>query len=148
VDTPPVFNDTTLVALDTSDRILLLASLDLPTVKNIKRSVDTLKTLGLLSKVRLVLNRSSGSQGIEPEDVERVLEMKIHAQLPTEGKLVIQSVNRGQPFVLVDANAAISRGIYSMLPLVDARAVGPEVPEKPVVGKKRGFWSRPVVEAR
>lgn len=148
VDTPPVFNDTTLVALDMSDRILLLASLDLPTVKNIKRSVDILKTLGLLSKVKLILNRSSGSHGIEPEDVERVLEMKIDAQLPSEGRLVIQSVNRGQPFVAMDTNAIISRAVYGMLPLLDTRAGAVESQEKPRPLKKKSFWSRQAIEVR
>lgn len=148
VDTPPVFNDTNLVALDSSDRILLVASLDLPTVKNIKRSIDILKTLGLLPRVRLILNRSSGSQGIEPEDVERVLEMSINAQLPSDGKLVIQSVNRGQPFVTVDAGAPVSRAIYAMLPLVDCRSRTTENTEILQVSKRRGFFRRQVVEAR
>lgn len=140
VDTPPVFSDTTLVALDMADRILLVASLELPTVKNIKRGVDVLKSLGLLPKARLILNRATGSWGIEPEDVEKVLEMKIEAQLPSEGKLVIQSVNRGQPFVLVDPYAAISRGVYSIVSLIDPRVQVTEPVEKPKT--RRGFWGR------
>ncbi|HHV77457.1 MAG TPA: response regulator [Syntrophothermus lipocalidus] len=146
VDTPPVFNDTTLVALDASDRILLVATLDLPTVKNIKRSVDILKTLGLLPKVKLVLNRASGAQSIEPEDVERVLEIKIEAYLPSEGKLALQSVNRGQPLVLMDAAAPLSRGVYSMLGLVTGSSAGQDGHTRTRPSKGRGFWSRQAVE--
>jgi pilus assembly protein CpaE len=148
VDTPPIFNDTTLVALDMSDRILLLASLDLPTVKNIKRSVDILKTLGLLPKVKLLLNRSTGSHGIEPEDVERVLELGIDGQLPSDGKLVIQSVNRGQPFVLADANAPIARSVENILPLIDPRMKVDERQEVPRVAKKKGFFGKPIIGIR
>lgn len=122
VDTPPMFSDTTLVALDASDQILLIATLDLPTVKNIKRGADILKSLGLLPKTKLVLNRASGAQSIEPEDVENVLGMKIEHYLPSEGKLALQSVNRGHPLVLLDPGCPLSRSVYGMVETVAGNA--------------------------
>jgi pilus assembly protein CpaE len=156
VDTPPVFNDTTLVALDVADIILLVASLDLPTVKNIKRSLDILTTLGLLHKVKLVLNRASHYHGIDPNDVEKVLEMKIDARLPNDGKLVVQSVNRGQPFILVDPNAPVTKALYSLVsvvdPGIDTRAHKPDAgfKEKPGLkeDRKRRFWGKKAATAR
>ena len=45
IDTPPVFHDTLLGALDMSNQIFLILSMDLPTIKNIKLCVDLLKSL-------------------------------------------------------------------------------------------------------
>ncbi len=119
VDTPSFVNDNTLTALEMSDIILLLISLDLPTIKNVKKGLDILRSLQLLSKTRLVLNRSSGIAGIEPRDVEKVLDMKIQAEVPSDGKLVLTSINQGIPFIKINPKAAVSKGIMSILELVE-----------------------------
>ena len=66
VDTPSFVDEITLTALEEADIILLMISLDLPTIKNVKKGIDILRTLQLLSRTRLILNRSSGIAGLEP----------------------------------------------------------------------------------
>ena len=119
IDTPSFIDETTLTALEQSDLILLVISLDLPTIKNVKKGIDILRSLQLLSRTKLILNRSSGVAGIEPRDVEKVLDMKIRAEVPSDGKLVISSLNQGIPFINMNPKAAISKGIMSVLKLVE-----------------------------
>lgn len=119
IDTPSFIDETTLTALEQSDLILLVISLDLPTIKNVRKGIDILRSLQLLSKTRLILNRSSGVAGIEPRDVEKVLDMKIRAEVPSDGKLVISSLNQGIPFVDINPKAPISKGIMSLMQLVE-----------------------------
>ena len=45
LDTPPHFDATTLAALDRSDRLVLVATMDIPTVKNCKLALQTLNLL-------------------------------------------------------------------------------------------------------
>ena len=46
VDTPPAFNEHVLAAFDISDQIVLLATLDIPALKNLRLTLDTLDLLG------------------------------------------------------------------------------------------------------
>jgi len=119
VDTPSFIDELTLTALEAADLILLVIALDLPTIKNVKKGIDILKQLQLLERARLVLNRSSGIAGIEPHDIERVLDMKIKAEVPSDGKLVVSSLNQGIPFVKMNPKAPVSKGIQSVLRVVE-----------------------------
>ena len=96
LDTPTFLDDTTLTALEMSDVVLLLISLDIPTIKNIKKGIDILDSLKLLPRTKLILNRSSSlSVGLEARDVEQVLGMKIAASIPSDYKITVSSINRG-----------------------------------------------------
>lgn len=119
VDTPTFIDETTLTALEMSDLILLIISLDLPTIKNVKKGLDILRSLQLLPKTRLILNRSSGVAGIEPRDVERVLDIRIRAEVPSDGKLVVSSLNQGVPFMKLNSRAPISKSIVNILQLIE-----------------------------
>lgn len=121
IDTPSFIDELTLTALEQSDLILLMISLDLPTIKNVKKGIDILKSLQLLPRTRLILNRSSGIAGIEPRDVERVLDMRIKAEVPSDGKLVVSSLNQGTPFIKMNPKAPISKGIMSVLKIVEEK---------------------------
>ena len=99
VDTPSFIDEITLTALEESDLVLLVVSLDLPTIKNVSKGIGILRSLQLLAKARLVLNCSTSIVGIESRDVEKVLDMKIRAEVPSDGKLVLTSLNQGVPFV-------------------------------------------------
>lgn len=115
VDTPSFIDDITLTALEMSQVILLMITLDLPTIKNVKKGIDILRSLNLLPRTKLILNRSTGMAGIEPRDVEKVLDMKIMAEVPSDGKLVLSSINQGIPFIKINPKAPISKGINKVL---------------------------------
>lgn len=119
IDTPSFIDETTLTALEMSDLILLIISLDLPTIKNVKKGLDILRSLQLLPRTRLILNRSSGVAGIEPRDVERVLDMRIRAEVPSDGKLVVSSLNQGIPFIKMSPRAPISKSMVNILQLIE-----------------------------
>lgn len=120
VDTPSFIDETTLTALEMADMVLLVISLDLPTIKNVKKGLDVLKSLKLLPKTRLILNRSSGVAGIEAMDVEKILDMKIRGEVPSDGKLVVASVNKGIPFVKLNPKAPITKSIADIIGLIES----------------------------
>ena len=58
LDTPPHFDATTLAALDRSDRLVLVTTMDIPTVKNRKLALQTLNLLQYpRERIALVVNR-------------------------------------------------------------------------------------------
>jgi len=51
-------------------------------------------------KVKVVLNRAFKTLGLEPSRVENSLRYAISYFIPSEGDIVIPSINKGSPFVL------------------------------------------------
>src|SRR5215208_3219916 len=114
VDTSPFFHGPMLATLDRTDELLLLCSLDVPTLKNVKLSLQTLELLAFpQNRIRVVLNRANSKVGMKPGEVEGALEVKVRFELPSDGKVPL-AVNRGTPIVLADDKADFSRAMREM----------------------------------
>ena len=116
VDTPPAFNEHVLAAFDLSDQIVLLATLDIPALKNLRLTLDTLDLLGSPPESRVVvLNRSDAKVGLRPDDVVTSIKQNIAVMVPSSVD-VPASVNRGVAIVLDDPKHPVS---YALRQLVD-----------------------------
>ena len=114
VDTSPFFHGPMLATLDRTDELLLLCGLDVPTIKNVRLSLQTLELLSFPpERVGVVLNRSNTNVGIQRSEVERALETKIRADLPSD-RAVPLGVNRGKPVALNDPGADFSKAILEL----------------------------------
>lgn len=140
IDTPQFFHDTTLTALDLCHQILMVVSLDLPTIKNVKLGLEVLDSLHLKGKVKLILNRSSSDMGIKHEDMEENLNMKIAAHIPSDGRTVVSSVNKGDPFVMTHPHTKISESIRELARMVMIGEV--KLSRAAAVTEKKGLLGR------
>jgi pilus assembly protein CpaE len=114
VDTSPFFHGPMLATLDRTDELLLVCGLDVPTLKNVRLSLQTLELLAFPSnRIRVVLNRANTKVGMKPGEVEGALEVKVRFHLPSDGKVPL-AVNRGTPLVLSDDKADFSRAVREM----------------------------------
>lgn len=118
VDTPAFFHETNLTALDMCDQILLIIALELPTMKNVKLSLEVLDSLHHRGKIKLILNRSSHEIGIKHSDVERSLGLKTMCHIPSDGRVVVNSVNKGIPFVISDHHTKVAMAIRDLAGMV------------------------------
>jgi pilus assembly protein CpaE len=99
IDTPPAFTDQVLAAFDMSDVAVLLATLDIPALKNLKLSLETLDLLNYpKEKIRLILNRADSKVGLDAGEVEKTLRAPISALIPSS-RAVPAATNRGVPIV-------------------------------------------------
>ncbi|NPV28909.1 MAG: response regulator [Firmicutes bacterium] len=114
IDTPGIFTDPSLVALDYAHLILLVSSLDLPTLKNVKLGLEVLDSLHHKDKVKVVLNRATPEMGIGPGDVEKVLEFPLTSQIPSDGRLVVGAVNSGVPFLLSHPQSRVAESLRQL----------------------------------
>ena len=131
VDTSPFFHGPMLATLDRTDELLLLCSLDVPTLKNLRLALQTLDLLSFpKQRVRIVLNRSNSKVGMKPNEVEGALGMKVRFEIPSD-RAVPLSVNRGNPVVLAEEGADVSKAVKAM-----AKELFPAPKEE---GKKRRF---------
>jgi pilus assembly protein CpaE len=113
IDTPPAFTDHVLAAFDQSDIIALIATLDIPALKNLKLTLETLDLLSYpADKLRVVLNRADSKVGLSVAEVEKTLHAPIVAEIPSS-RAVPAAINRGVPIVLDDKNHPVSSAIVA-----------------------------------
>ena len=147
IDTPPGFDDQVLGAFDETDECIVVATLDVPTIKNTKVAMETLDLLRLVPNNRhLVLNRADEEVGLSLANVEEILGMKVAISLPS-ATAVASATNHGQPIVLSKPEHPVSKAINTL-----ARQVGGDSPalRQEAPSAKRGLFGRQkkVQEAR
>ena len=136
VDTAPSFTDAMLTVLDAADQILVISSMDLPSIKNVKLCLEIMESLEYhRDKIKVVLNRADSLGGMEPREVQESLQYPFVSTLPSDGRTVVYSVNRGIPFVTSNPEAGVSKGIFALAATI---AGGEE--KKPVM--ERGVMSK------
>ncbi|MBS1836607.1 MAG: P-loop NTPase [Actinobacteria bacterium] len=114
VDTPAYFNDVVLGLVEASDRVLLVAGMDIPNIKNVKIGLQTLRLLNTpMEKLLLVLNRANSKVKLDIGEVERTLQIKADALIPSD-ICVPQAVNKGEPVVLHSPKSGVSRSIQQL----------------------------------
>lgn len=120
VDTPAHFNDVVLALIEESDDVLLVAGLDIPSIKNVRIGLQTLKLLNTpMGKVRLVLNRANSKVKLDVAEVERTLQVKAESRIPSDVS-VPQSVNKGEPIVLDAPKSGPAKAIEALVEMLIA----------------------------
>ncbi|SNT54809.1 pilus assembly protein CpaE [Asanoa hainanensis] len=114
IDTPAHFTEGVLAALDVTDVHVLVATPDVPALKNLRIAMDMLDLLGLGKDNRLVvLNRSDAKVGLSGADIERVLQARTTGQIPSSRDVPI-SINRGTPIVVEKPGHPVSKAIREL----------------------------------
>jgi pilus assembly protein CpaE len=118
VDTSPAFDEHVLQAFDETDELLLITTLDVPTLKNVKIACETLDLLNFPKPQRhLVLNRADDRVGLAPEKVESTLGMTIAQRIPTSAE-VANATNVGEPIVASHPRHPVSQAIMHLADIV------------------------------
>lgn len=143
VDTPPAFTEQVLAALDVTDVFLLLATPDVPAVKNLKLTLEMLQLLGYAAEAQhVVLNRADAKVGLSLPDIEKALQRTVLTEVPSS-RDVPASVNRGVPLGLEQPRHPVSAALRT---LVDAVARVPQqievLPQRAGSARRRSFLRR------
>ncbi len=121
IDTSPSFSDAVLAALDRSDSIFVITTMDVASIKNTRISMQKLRQLGFENgRVNLVLNRSDSKVLLEPAEVERALGDRIVAHIPSD-RCVPRAVNKGVPVITDVPRCNVSRSIMGLAQTVAAQ---------------------------
>lgn len=114
IDTPPAFTDHVLSAFDASDRFVLVASLDVPALKNLKLTLEMLDLLNFdPARREIVLNRADSKVGLALDEVQDALGAAVSVQIPSS-RAVPAAINRGVPIVLDSPGHAVSSAIKTL----------------------------------
>jgi pilus assembly protein CpaE len=132
VDTPAALTEIVLAAFDLSDLLYTMATLDLPSVRNMGVFLGTLERLKISTdNIRLILNKAETDVGIDVEQVTRLFPQGFKSVLPY-AKEVSRSINLGMPVLASSPMSEISRlmagGFKELLPEADQARVPTAAP--------------------
>jgi pilus assembly protein CpaE len=134
IDTASMLDELILSLVEKSDQVLMVVDMDLPSVKNAKLALETLRLLKFsTSNVQLVMNRNNSKAKLDNKEIEGALRMDIEASVPSDAS-VAASVNEGRPVVEADPKSKVSKGFESI-----AALVAKDIPE---ASGKSGLFGR------
>lgn len=149
VDTAPTLDDQGVSAMDASEGIVVVATLDVPTLKNVKIGMEALDELEVSATRYLLLNRADDEVGINADRIEGILGTKPVARISTSIDIAV-ATNAGAPIVLKNPAHPATRAIRELAsqitgepfdPIAMAVATPTPVPEA-VGAQPRRLWKR------
>ena len=125
IDTPPAFSEPVLAAFDESDWLVMLATLDVPSIKNLRLALQTMELLHFpKSRIRVVVNRADSKVGLRLPDVEKLLSSPVDTTIPSSRSVPL-SVNKGSPIMLEEPKGPVAESIRRVAAqLTDREATG------------------------
>jgi pilus assembly protein CpaE len=125
VDAGSQLSPSAVAGLYTADQICLIASPDVPSVRNAQRLLDRIGQLGTSGeRVRLLLNRAAEPYPIPPSQIEKAIGLPIFQTFLSDYKTVSTALNSGVPIAL-----AGNSELASQFDQFARRLVDPSSPE-------------------
>jgi pilus assembly protein CpaE len=98
IDAGSSLSENTVTLMDASDRIMVVGTPDLASLRDVSRFIQISQSLSYPSeKILVVLNREGQLGGVKTKDIESTLKRQVFAKIPDDGQNVQRSLNRGVP---------------------------------------------------
>ena len=127
-----------MIAMKKSDVVLLVAQLELTSLRNVVRLLHTLgnqENLG--EKIKIVVNRVGSEDGeITLKKAEETIGMPVYWQIPNDYKAMLGSRNEGVPLLTYAPKSKVQQSLQNL-----ALALCGKAPEESVKKERRGFFS-------
>lgn len=131
------FMPTDFAAMKVADVVLLVAQLELTSLRNVVRLLMSISSIeGLADKIRIVMNRvGSDSQEITLKKAEETIGRPVYYQIPNDSKTMMASRNSGVPLVQYAPKSNVYKSILGLGLALGGKNGPPEQEQK-----KKGFF--------
>lgn len=120
VDLDKQLDDHTLDVIALADRLFVVMTLDLASIKNVRLLLDAMSDIGVPDeRMQLVLNRSNASTGISVKAAAGAIKRPIAYQVVNDYRTAMISLNSDSPFMLTCRDSAIAKAVRAF-----AQAIG------------------------
>jgi pilus assembly protein CpaE len=144
LDLSKTLQPTDLMGLRMADKILLVAQLELSSLRNVVRLIHCLSgDDGLSDKVHVVINRvgsESHEEGISLKKAEEVIGRPIFWQIPNDSKAVMQARVAGEPLVKHNPKSRAQQSIFALAQAISGKQLATPSSNAGGVDNKKG-WS-------
>lgn len=124
VDTTAGLPDNNLYFMEKADYILIMTDLEMTSLKNTKSILAILDTLGLNTKVKIVVNRSTMKSLLKPKNIPQILARSDFLYIPNDFEIVSKSINIGIPFVMHSRRTDITKSIFHIADILSKNSRG------------------------
>jgi pilus assembly protein CpaE len=108
VDTAAGLSEHVLAAMDVTNDLVLVTSMDVPGARGLRKELDALTDLAMFTDARhVVLNYADRRGGLSREDVEATIGTGVDVALPWS-KAALESVNQGVPLLQSDVRGPLA----------------------------------------
>lgn len=115
IDTATTVDDTLLAYLDASDELIQVLTYEWPSLQRARAMADTLGAINYsAARVRYLVNRADSKGGLSRNDVAKVLGRRPDFEVVSDGILVLEANNRGEPFIHLGPKAQVSGDVNSI----------------------------------
>jgi pilus assembly protein CpaE len=137
LDPQHTFDSITLAALDQSDEIVLVLTLDIPAIRSTQRALEIFDRLGYpRKKIRILVNRWSKQIDLDLRQVEKFLGEPVIGFVPSDYQTAVTSINLGQPLVQSEPNSKIALEIKRVAKII----AGGQMIESEEPQPRRTLW--------
>ena len=127
LDSSPGFTPEVISAIDASNYVCMIGTLDTLSLKNTRLGLETLDLMGYdPDRILLVLNRADSRVGIDDEDVLSVVGRRPDVRVPSDVG-VPRAVNEGTPIVLSRPDSAATAAFRTLADQFIRREAGEPV---------------------
>lgn len=138
LDPQHTFDSITLAALDQSDEIVLILTLDIPAIRSTQRALEIFDRLGYpRKKIRIVVNRWSKQIDLDLRQVEKFLGEPVIGFVPSDYQTAVTSINLGRPLVQSEPNSKIAQEIRRVARTIGTGQIAVHDEPRP----RRALWS-------
>lgn len=119
IDTPHNFDAVTISALDHVDQIVLVTTMEIPAIRSTRKTLEVFDRLGYpQKKIRLVVNRWTKNIELDQKQVEDFLGQRVVGFIPRDDRVVVNSINLGQPAISLAPSSEFAKEIFRIAPLL------------------------------
>lgn len=115
IDTSPGIDDQSLTALEFSTDMVLVCSSEVPSVRAMRRQVETLDMVGMTNQQRhFVINRAGTRVGLRTSDIVETVGLEAEVEIPSSRGVVL-SMNQGTPILEGASRDSAARALQDLV---------------------------------
>jgi pilus assembly protein CpaE len=116
VDTPAGLDEHTLAAIESATDLLVVSSMDVTSIRSLRKALDALDSIGVTTERQLILNRANAKVGLDPSDIEDAIGMPIACSISSSREIPL-SLNVGTPVVLSQPRSTVAKQLQQVAQL-------------------------------
>lgn len=114
LDTPGTFNDIVARALELASMVVLVATVDMASLKDTLLAIDMLRSWNFpQDKIKLVINSTNEASNVQPQEVKRMLGREVFWSVPYD-RNISTATQLGMPVVLAKPQSKASESLVEM----------------------------------
>ena len=115
IDTSSGIDDHAITAMEFSTDLVLVTSSEVPSVRAMRRQVETLDTIGITRQRRhFAINRAGTRVGLRTSDIEQTVGLEAAVEIPSS-RGVVMSTNQGNPILVSNPKDPAARAMQDLV---------------------------------